>query len=195
MAIAIQVSVVHPNPCRTRLIHRAIAVVVDAIADLSGSRISRCRTIVAVIIVCDVPGGQCAGQEGRGRCAIAIAIAIQVVGGATHSARFIDGSVAVVVHTVAGLCGTRIHIGPNVVAVIAVEHVPRRWRAGLNGQAGVSVPISIKVPVVQADASRTLLVHCPITVVVQTIADLFTTGVGRRCRVITVFAVRDIPSR
>jgi len=102
------------------LVHAAITVVIDAVADLGVGGAHGCAHVIAVVIVCDVARGGRGRGDGRGHGAVAVpvAVAVAVVGVGAVGAALVHFAVAVIVIAVALLGGTRVHIVVVIVAVL-----------------------------------------------------------------------------
>ena len=119
IAVAVAVAVLIPvaGIGRRRLVGRAVAVVVDIIAELGEGRRDRGNGIVAIIGAGHEASGAAAGNDRLGKIAVAVRIGVAVPGGRVGSGVLVRLAIAVVVDAVADLGGVRID---GRVAVVAV---------------------------------------------------------------------------
>ena len=131
--------------------------------------------------------GRDASLNFGGRVADADGFGVGVEGGD------IDGilvrlAVAVVVDLVAELIGVGVHEGLGVVAVGGIRHVAIGCGAGLDGGVGRSEAIAVGVGIEGGRAGGVVFVGVPVTVVVDTVADLSGRRVDLGVGVVAVFA-------
>src|SRR5690606_6759270 len=119
------------------LVDRAVAVVVDLVADLGGVRVDRRVGVVAVVGVGDEARRRRARPHGGARVAEAVAVGVRVPGGGGRA--FVDRAVAVVVHAVADVGRAGVDRRAGVVAVAADVDVAFRRRARGHGGGRVAV--------------------------------------------------------
>src|SRR5690606_5204767 len=124
---------------------RAVAVVVEAVADLVGARADVGVGVVAVAGVEHVARHRVAVRDPGGAVAHPVAVAVGVP---ARGRALVDHGVAVVVERVAQLGGAGPGVGVRVVAVGAVVHVVRRGHAERGGGGGgVAEPVGVGVGV------------------------------------------------
>ena len=158
------------------VVHHAIAVVVDVVADLDHGRIDGRIAILAVARVDGLEGVLGLAQAlMRGRAPLVVVAVVEVgraVGGVDVVARVVA---VVVVGRVAGLLVAGVDLGIIVHAVAAAV------RADLGLAHGDDLGVAVGVAVLVA-----VFVGLAIRVVVLVVADLFTGGVDLRIFVIAV---------
>ena len=134
------------------VVHQAVAVVVDAVADFRRAGVDRCVAVVAVAVIIDRTTGLLAGGD-RTR-AVAVAVRIRVPGALAGDTVVVvvHQAVAVVVDAVAGLGGVGVDREVRVVAVTVA--------------AGPAVAVGVEA-----------FVHEAVAVVVDAVADLLGAGV------------------
>jgi hypothetical protein len=128
--VAVPVAVRIGVECRLRaLIDIAVAVVVLAVAVLSTTRMHVSLRIIAIRAVHHITRRQnaCLGRNGRVAVPVAVSIGIEC---RLHT--FINGTVAVVVFTVAALTMTRMPVCIRVVTVRIFHYIARRRAAFLD---------------------------------------------------------------
>src|SRR5690606_27255496 len=182
---------------RVVVVHVAVAVVVDAVADLDGARVDVRRGVVAVAGHGDVLVGRLAGRCGAGRIAVAVEVAVEPPGGGRGvGVLVVDERVAVVVLAVADLGARRAHRGVAVVAVRRVEDVVGGLGAGAGGGPGVAEAVAVGVGVPgRRVAVGVVVVGQAVAVGVDAVADLGGAGVGGAARVVAVGRVDDVAGR
>ena len=153
---------------RVRVIHPAVAVVVDAVADLWGGLVHGSRGVVAVGVVVDVSCRGCAGLFGVGGIAIAVCIGVCIPDLHIYSVVLVHGAIAVVVASVADFKRQGMGARDRVVALLA------------GGK-----PVSIFIDVA----------HGAIAVVVRGVRAVLFLGarVNGRVQVVAVFVVCHVP--
>ena len=178
------------------LIDRAIAILVHAVAaDFERARVGPRIRIIAVRVVLEIAEGLLAGIHGVLGVAVAITVAVRVPGAGVQSIRLVKRAVAVGVHAVAVFVGTREGVNTGVVAVRAIDRVPRRNRAGNQAHAHIPVAITIAVRVPGAGVQGIILVHFAVAVTVHAIAVLIGTREGVNTGVVAVRIVRHVAFR
>ncbi len=101
------------------LVHRAVAVVVLAVAVLVRARVLGGVAVVAVVGIVTVAGRWIAGLGGHRRVAVSIAVSVQVPGHHVEGVVLVHRAVAVVVQAVAVLVRAGVDRWIEVVAVVA----------------------------------------------------------------------------
>ena len=168
------------------LVHRAVAVVVDAVARLDGCGVDGGVAVVTV-------GGQgrldptlpgVAAVDAGARITEAITVAVQVP---ALGQVLVHGAVAVVVQPVAALRRAGVGLGVSVVAVLQPgsgirDEAAGRLAGGL-GHVGIAVAVTVRVGVPGLTHS---VIDEPVAVVVQPVADLLGARVDGRVAVVAV---------
>ena len=193
VAVAVPVGVLVPVLVGDALVHRAVAVVVHAVAGLVGAGVLVLVRVVAVRVVRDVAAGLITGLGGVRAVAVAVLVRVRVPGGqARHLAVLVvDQAVAVVVLPVADLGAVRAHVLVRVVAVRVVRDVAAGLLAGGQSAVGVAVAVLVRVgvPVRGARDARVRVVGQAVAVVVHAvIADLGGRRVDLGLAVVAVLA-------
>ncbi len=200
------------------LVHAAIAVVVEVVADLDRARVHGDVAVVAVIVVRrDVRQAE---EHVRSvfadvfldeRFASAhVPVHVGVPGRGAHNAfrvLVVDEAVAVVVHPVAHFLGARMYQGRErvfreVVAVRSVRHVDHigagrlltRRDDGVEVSVRVAGPIAVVVRVPGRGVHRVVVRHA-VAVLVQAVADLVRVGGHGRIVVIAVGVIGVVAHR
>lgn len=174
------------------LVDHAVAVVVQAVADLGRARVDQRVVVVAVAGLGHVVLGCLAGLLGLFSADV-VTVAVEVPGRGVRRV-LVDGAFAVIVDSVADLLGRGVHAGVGVVAVaghgdplaraLALEVTPVHDRE----LTAVAVEVAVVVPGVVLD-----VVGLARAVVVDAVADLDGAGVDAGVGVVAV-AVLDGPS-
>jgi hypothetical protein len=152
-AVAVAVAVVVPGVrVHGVVVHRSVAVVVRAVADLRRAGVDGAVAVVAVVVVGHVARGLAAGVAGRGAVPLAVAVRIPVEG---RLDTLVDVAVAVVVDLVAdlGLAGVRVllavvavFVTGVVVRAVHLAHVVAVFVGTLDGGA-IRVAVAVRVQV------------------------------------------------
>ena len=173
----------------TRRIDRAVAVVVDAVAEVGRTGVDRGVAVVAVAVDRDVTARRGARLLGGRRAAEAVSVAVGVVGRG-HS--LVGRAVAVVVDGVAGLGRAGVDGGAGVVAVAAQGDEAARGDTGAidRGHGAVAVAVDIRVGVEGVGGEA--FVGAARAVVVDAVTDLGRARPDGGIGVVAVGAVRDI---
>ena len=178
------------------VVGEAVAVVVEAVAELGGGGVDGGVRFVAVVAEGGVAGGAYAGvADGVGAGGVAVAVIVEVLEpqrgvlvGREVPVVVVDLAVAVVVEAVADLFLIGVQISIGVVAVL-------RFREGLLGAALFAVRdgrFRAEAVTVSVDPAE----NHPVAVVVEVVEDLRATfGADLRVIVVTVVAVGDEPVR
>ncbi len=179
VAVAVAVGV-NPDGEVQAVVGFAVAVVVDAVADLVRVRVRRGIVVVAVVAVRDPAGTGRAAHFGldRGAEAVAVAVGVQRLPNA-----FVVHAVAVVVFAVADLRRAGEAARVDVVTVVGVVDVAGACLATLRGERRVSVSVSVRVREVRAGEA---LIDLPVAVVVQIVTKLGRARINARVRVVAV---------
>ncbi len=151
-------------------------------------------TVVAVAAVGDVAAGSGASALGEAGVAVAVAVAIAVPDGRVHRVVLVRAPVAVVVHAVTILGGTRVCAGVTVVTIAAVRAVAAGGRASVGAAAAVTVAVTVGVSVPGGGAhdAGVIVVREPVTVVVGAVAGLGSAGIHRGAAIVTVGVVGHV---
>jgi hypothetical protein len=174
------------------VVHRAITVVVHAVADLGGRGAHRVVGVVTVGVVQDVVGGLLAGHLVVRGIAVAVAVGIVVPGAGIGAGAGIRGPVAVVVDVVAHLGGGGVDRSLPIVTVRCVGDIARGLVALDIGGAGVAVAVTVAIGVPGRGVRGRVLVDGAVAVVVHAVADLGGVGVHRSVEVVAVRGVRNV---
>jgi hypothetical protein len=145
-----------------------------------------------------VKGGHHAGLARALRVAIAIAIAVDVVGRSIQRALLIDKAVAVVVALIAVLGGAGVTLGTLIVAVRVVGGEPVRGLTAFFPYKRVAIPIAIAIGVPACgsdDSLRVGVVDGVIAVIVDSVADFGRSRSATAVRVVAVIGVENIAIR
>ncbi len=171
---------------------RAVAVVVDAVADgLARAGVNRRARIVAVRARRDVPDGLIARHRRRGG-AVAVDVHVGVPRAlgrrADREVRVVGRAVAVLVHVaaVADFRGPRVDGRVAVVAVGPVRDVARGHAARLRPRGGTALAVAVRIRV---EGRLHAFVHGFVAVVVDPIAHLGVAGVAEGGAVVAVALV------
>jgi hypothetical protein len=186
LSIAVAIAIGVPIVGRAALINICIAVVIHTVAGLRGSWIDTGVGIVAVPCVGHIPRWRRDSDHNILRVAVGIAIGIPIISHAT----LINVAVTVVILAVARLCCTRIDLRIAVITVASVCNIPGLW-VGTGRPGGVSIPVSIHVPIEE----RTAFIHSPVAVVIHTVTRFRCPGIDTGIRVVTVATVSYVACR
>ena len=167
----------------------AVAVVVEAVAELGGAGVDEVAGVVAVRRVGDVAEGVGAGADRRGDIAPLVGVGVAVPDDGIERVGIVDDDVAVVVDTVAELVGAHKDEGVGVVAVGRRRHVAGLGVAGADavGRVAVAIAIAVLEPVAGVGGGR--LVRGAVAVIVEAVAELDDARRDGADRVVAVGAV------
>jgi hypothetical protein len=112
---------------------------------------------------------------------VQIRIRVQIPGERIHRIRLIDRKIAVVVHTITAFRSTRVNIGPLILAIAGITAPAGGRRACDRGHRPIAIAILVAIEIPGRRIHGAVLVHKPITVIVNPITPL---GSGRtHCRI------------
>ena len=155
-------------------VHGAVAVVVDAVADLHAAGQSRQVAVVAVPGLGAGAHRLLAGPLAVRSVAPAVAVPVFVPGGRIQGV-LVRQAVAVLVHAVAAFRRVGVDRSIAVVAVPVLVHLANQGSAGHpHGSAAPAVGIGIRVP--GGGVHGVVLVHHRVAVVVESVAQLIGLG-------------------
>ena len=173
------------------VVHQAVAVVVDGVADFAGGRVDRGIAVVAVGVIRGVAARGAAGLGAAAGVAVSIPIVVGVEG---VEQGLVDGPVAVVVHPVADFGGHRADAGVAVVAVlqtgsgVGITDHAAGLVAGHRRAGEITVAIAVGIGVPGAGVAGVVLVDGAVAVVVHAVAGLGGVGTDRGVAVVAVLA-------
>ena len=186
VAVAIVVAVREPGErIHGAFIDGAFTVVVFAVARLHRRGVDGPVGVVAVGVDRAVAGAGIGALGGPAARPVPIAVRVGVVDGDREV--LVRTAVAVVVHVVADLCGSRVDGGGGVVAVGGVGHVANGLVAGEGGGIRIAVRVSIEI-LVPSELVRGVFVDGVFAIVVHPVAHFRVTGVGVCVGVVAVLA-------
>jgi len=167
------------------LIRGTVTIVVHTVAVLGSTRIGAGIDVIAVGGVSHVTARHVAGDDGVGAVAKAIMIHVDVPGGGVDSITAINGTVAVVIQTVADLVGVGVDRRVEIVTVSGIGHIARGGRTvpNLRQRIPEGIPVVVQIPVGHVIGIH---VRVAVAIVIKAIADLGGVGVDTRIGVITV---------
>ena len=199
--VAVRIAVV-VRRVRGTIVHRTVAVVVDAVAGLGGAGVHVRVGVVAVGVV-----EHSARRLRAGRIVVgAVAESVTIRVGVPVAPHGVVGGVAVIVDAVVADLGfAGVHVDVGIVAVGLTGDVARGGLAGILGDGRATEPVTVHVGVpggvgARVDVARcradVVVIDATVTVVVDaTIADLDGPGADVRVGVVAVGVLRDVAHR
>ena len=172
-----------------RVVHRTVAVVVGAIAQLRRSGVVLGDAVVTVAGVMDVVGDDEAGQGRDIGVAVAVAVRVPVPAGGIHGVVLVGDAVTVVVHAVTELGAHGGITDHAVVAVVGAGHEAAGAGAGGGGLLGGAVAVAVHVGVPEGGIQGVVLVDDAVAVVVHAVTQLAGPGADGGVRVVAVAAI------
>ncbi len=189
VAVAIRVGVIVLRVRRPD-VRRAVAVVVDPVANLDFAGTHTGIAVVTIAVHGGAVGRLLAGYRGHGRITPAVAVLIQIPGRGVGGVVLVGRPVAVVVDPVADFRLPGIDVLLRVIAVSRVRYVVLGRLAAHRGGGHIAVPIDIRVRVPDARIDRIVLVGVAVAVVVDLIAGFRRYGAHTGVTVVAVLAGR-----
>ncbi len=188
VAVAVEIGVPRGHVDRVG-VDIAVAVVVEAVADLDSTRMRGRVLVVAVRVVGDVLADRRAGVLRDERIAEAVLVLVGVIG---RLDALVDLPVAVVVNVVAHLGLAGVDVLVLVGAVVRALRVAQRLHAALDTHDRITATESVAICILVPDGRVLgLVVHLPVAVVVRAVADFGRAGVGVRVGVVAVVRACD----
>ncbi len=168
------------------VVDQVVAIIVRIVADLAGRRMDGGVAVVAVLVVGDKVGKDSVARIPAGQgVSVAIPVSIGVPGGGVGRVVLVVLPVAVVIHTVAALLGSRKDLRVAVIAVAGLRCGAAGRLAGEHAVPLIAIAIPVGVEVVGLAVGR-ILIDLIVAVVVQTVAYLLCVRVDRGMGVVAV---------